>query len=212
MIKEEHLSKYWILKEFSEAQIERIKFIFHLSLREYDKQFIPDKLSTKTQTELDYLARRTNEVMSRGGNRNPRKLSKQRPGIIDTGIEKTPKQGLQYCKGGFSIFQELLEDNWKITNAFWTTVVTQQRLSTGHGLPKKNKVIVEISKDVSKGLKLEEAALKGIERLMVQTWKYFHEWHNGYNKEIVLSFTGKHWPKYPPVSNCLSLWEISLPE
>jgi len=144
--------------------------------------------------------------MAKGGGIDPEALSKQRPGIIDTGKRRTPEKGLNWVKGASTVFQKLLSDGWKITDCQWEEVVTQQRLSTGHVQPNKNQVTLEVSKDSSKKLKLKEETMKDVMRLLGITWQYLHIWYNKHNSEIVLSFTGKHPWKYLSPG-----WIIALP-
>lgn len=200
--------RIWKLRDISD--VKTVKFVFHFGFvgrNELGREFvIPPKIPRKPQGPLDYTAHRTDEVMRKGGGADFEKLTEQRPGIMDTGKERTPDKGLNWCKGASTIFKKLLDDNWKITDLQWIKGVTQQRLATGYGLPEKDKVIIEVSKNSSEELKLEKDTMTVIWRDLGLIWQYFHEWDNSHNEEITLSFTGMHKVKYHSLG-----WIIALP-
>jgi len=193
------------LRDFG-PEVKRIKYVFHLRTNIQDEGIVPTGLPQTQQSEFNYSIRRAQEVLTVGVNKDPEQLEKQRPGITDTGIERTEPSGLLYCRGGIQVLQDLIKKNWKITNAFFTKVTTQQRLATGHGLPQKIKITIEISENNGSELKLEEITQKHIKRLMNLVWNYCHVWYNAHYKEIVLSFIGKWSYESPPLS------DIHLPE
>lgn len=200
--------KRWFLRDTSD--IERIKFIFFFGFTERNswmkKFLIPPGLTRISESELDYLAHRTDETLRKGGSMDPEVLSKQRPGIIDTGTERTPGKGLNWVKGALTVYKSLIDDGWGITDLKWIKKVTQQRKADGYGLPFKDQVIVEVSKNTSKEMKLSEEQMIVIERDLRQAWQYFHEWDDSHNKEMVLSFTGRNEAKYHSLG-----WIITLP-
>lgn len=197
--------KKWDLRAFSD-KIDTVKFVYHVNGNALSQIVIPERLKTGIWAEESYITSRTNEVLQMGGGRTAQSFERQRPGVMDTGRESTPKTGIPFVKGGFSLYQQLISKGFKVTSAFVTkNVVTQQTQAEGKGLPQRTKITIVLSRQGSE-MCLDDDSRKEIERVLSFVWGYLHVWDNLHRNEIVLSYTGKCWPKYQ------SLWEPSLPD
>lgn len=197
--------KKWELRAFSD-KINTVKFVYHVNGNSLSQIVIPERLKSGMWTEEGYVTARTNEILQMGGGRIAESFEKQRPGVMDTGKESTPKTGIYLAKGGHSSCQQLLSRGFKVTSAFITTgVTTQNALSKGTDTPKKTKITIILSRQGAEKC-LDEAAKSEIERVLTFVWEYLHVWDNLHKDEIVLSFTGKCWPKHE------AFWEPFLPD
>ena len=178
------IEKKWVLRGWKKA--EAVMFVWTFSRQEE----IPFGLPKREYSNEQYTIARLNEVWRSGGGISEEALSKQRPGILDTGKHIIE---LRECQGGLFLFNQMIKQGWKISNAYWEERLTEQDKAKGKG-EKKCRVKLELSKTTKSNEELngiKEITVKGLKRLLSQTWRFCHVWDNRkVNKNFVLSFGG----------------------
>jgi len=171
----------WVLRTYS---AKAIMLVFTLSTPFQ----IPQNLREEKYPEGQYTTRRLAEVMQSGGGIPEEEISKQRPGILDTGKEI---RELKMCQGGRVLFEQLVKAGWQITDAHFEQRLSEEQKRKGKGQPDKFKVRLVLSRDPSaKKVTLDDLTMKELRRLMSQTFGFCHVWDNTrtINKNFVLSF------------------------
>ena len=162
--------KRWNLRDLGKAQ--SVMIVWTVSA----KSEIPFGLEYQEYEEGRYTTERVGDVLEKGGGISEEEISKQRHGIMDTGREIAE---VKQCQGGILLYNKLIGQGWKISDAHWEHRLTEQDKAKGKGQPKKYRVKLELSKTVKvNGGKLNETALKGLMRLLRQTWGFCHVWDN----------------------------------
>jgi len=144
---------------------------------------VPFGLREEKDDSAEYNIRRVKEVIGTGI-----AVEEPRKSIMDTGY---PMGDHQKCEGGITLFNQLLKEGWKITDAHYKKQQSQGGKQKGSDHI-KYKVIVALSPDGERMI-LEEKTFKGIIRLMYMTWAV-HAWDNRHlpQKNVVLNFPFLH--------------------
>lgn len=144
---------------------------------------LPEKENGKKE-ECGYVARRITEVLQSGGGIAPEAIETQRANIMDTGIHLLEAK---HCEGGLTLVNQLLGNDWKITDAWFSKRESEQSKTEQKGHT-KFRVRLFLSRE-GQEMKLKETTCKGIERLLRDTW-IVHIWDNRkVNNGITVNFT-----------------------
>lgn len=150
---------------------------------------IPFNLRKEEDDSESYMLRRAKEVLE--GEIDPDRIEVQRPAnpsikepVTDTGFEMAK---YTHCEGGITVFNQLLEKGWIVTDAHWKIKKSQQAIKSGNGHT-KYQVVISLSQEGEEA-KLDDITCKGILRLMRMTWAV-HAWDNRHlsKKNVVLNF------------------------
>ncbi len=145
---------------------------------------LPEKNNGIKKAGNDYTTKRISEVMQSGGGIEPETVEKQRPGVMDTGKHLLEAK---HCEGGLNLYNQLLENGWKITDAWFSRRESEQSKAEQKGHT-KFRVQLFLSYE-GKEAKLEDVTLRGLKRLLGATW-IVHIWDNRrVNNGITVNFT-----------------------
>ncbi|MCD6094356.1 hypothetical protein J7J39_00370 [bacterium] len=175
--------KKWFLRGIEKA--ESVMFVWTFT----SPKWLPFGLPKREYGDEQYTIRRVSEILQKGGGIDEKAISEQRPGILDTGRHIAE---LKKCQGGIFLFNQLIKQGWKIADAHWEYRLTEEQKRKGRGEPKKYRVKLELSKTAKTNRELrelDEITLKGLKRLLFQTWGFAHVWDNRKsNQNFVFSF------------------------
>ncbi len=173
--------KKWFLRGIEKA--ESVMFVWTFT----SPKWLPFGLPKREYGDEQYTIARLKEVWRSGGGISEEALTKQRAGILDTGKHIAE---LKECQGGLFLFEQLIKQGWKISNAYWEHRLTEQDKAKGKKDRRKYRVKLELSKTPKVNSEVSDTTLKGLKRLLFQTWGFAHVWDNTKtsNRNFVISF------------------------